>query len=83
MTRDALLAQLRREPFAPFTIRSADGQELPVYYHPGQVSVGGERIAVGVWESRPEGEGLPDSSRFVALEDIVTLGPAQPAPSPA
>jgi hypothetical protein len=83
MTRDALLAQLRREPFAPFTIRTADGQELPVYYHPGQVSVGGDRIAVGVWAGRTQGEGLPDTFRFVALEDITALGPAQPTPSPA
>ncbi|HZY85274.1 MAG TPA: hypothetical protein VFE78_10620 [Gemmataceae bacterium] len=83
MTRDELLAQLRREPFAPITIRTAEGQELPVYYHPGQVSVGGDRIAVGVWEGRPQGEGLPDSFRFVALEDIVAMGQARPAPRPA
>jgi hypothetical protein len=83
MTREALLDQLRREPFAPFTIRTADGQELPVYYHPGQVSVGGDRVAVGVWQGRAQGEGLPDSFRFVALEDIVSLGQEQPAPSPA
>ena len=83
MTRDALLGQLRREPFAPFTIRTADGQELPVYYHPGQVSVGGDRVAVGVWQGRPPNEGLPDSFRFVAFDDIIALGPAHPATSPA
>lgn len=83
MTREAFLDHLRREPFAPFTIRTADGQELPVYYHPGQVSVGGDRIAVGVWHGRVRGEGLPDSFRFVALEDIISLGQAQPASTPA
>ena len=83
MTRDALLEQLRREPFAPLTIRTTDGQELPVYYHPGQVSVGGDRVAVGVWEGQPPGEGLPDRFRFVAIADIVALGPARATPRPA